>query len=351
MGVNKNNNKTLADIRAVSSVSSPWERGNTLFLRNLSQPVLVSRGRKSTEFFTEDSKLYVTPQEQALLDQGVPLDRSVKRWDNVSSRIVNRYQQYRPGKNDMLTNALLKRFHNLQAIAKEPGQWMGRLTLPQLWNASMVAAVLIGMVSMTFIYQYLGQGASAKTNESTPIHLAAIDSKTDSKNEVAFADKAFDDETYAYFSRTIKTLEETKKDEFEARIREMVKGYPIAEMVPYIVKQDKLVAAFLISIAKKESGWGEHVPVLNGRDCFNYWGYRGIRKLMGTGGHTCFDSREDAVETVAKRISFLVSSKKLNTPEKMIIWKCGSDCNATGGQAAARKWISDVDLYFKKLNK
>jgi hypothetical protein len=34
----------------------------------------------------------------------------------------------------------------------------------------------------------------------------------------------------------------------------------------------------------------------------------------------------------------------------MVVWKCGSDCEATGGEAAARKWISDVSLYFNKLN-
>jgi hypothetical protein len=106
-----------------------------------------------------------------------------------------------------------------------------------------------------------------------------------------------------------------------------------------------------VAIAKKESNWGKRVPVLNGQDCYNYWGYRGVRDRMGTGGHTCFDSTKDAVDTVAKRIGFLVSNKKLNTPDKMVIWKCGSNCAVTGGQAAANKWISDVSLYFDKLNK
>jgi len=54
---------------------------------------------------------------------------------------------------------------------------------------------------------------------------------------------------------------------------------------------------------------------------------------------------------VAKRLDWLVNNKKLNTPSKMVVWKCGSSCAATGGQAAAIKWISDVNLYFEKLNK
>jgi hypothetical protein len=111
-----------------------------------------------------------------------------------------------------------------------------------------------------------------------------------------------------------------------------------------------MVAALIVAIGMKESTWGLHVPVLNGQDCYNYWGYRGIRDKMGTGGHTCFDSPKDAVDTVAKRIEFLVSNEKLNTPAKMVVWKCGYDCS-WDSQKAVNKWISDVDLYFKKLNK
>ena len=121
-------------------------------------------------------------------------------------------------------------------------------------------------------------------------------------------------------------------------------------MVPYIAKKDRMVAALIVAIGMKESTWGKHVPVLDGQDCYNYWGYRGIRDRMGTGGHTCFDSPEDAVNTVAKRIEFLVSNEKLNTPAKMVVWKCGYDCS-WDNQKAVNKWISDVDLYFKKLNK
>ncbi|MCX6763560.1 MAG: hypothetical protein NTZ97_02400 [Candidatus Moranbacteria bacterium] len=130
----------------------------------------------------------------------------------------------------------------------------------------------------------------------------------------------------------------------------MVKGSPIEQMVPEIAKQDRIIAALLVAIARKESSWGVHVPVLDGQDCYNYWGYRGIRDRMGTGGHTCFDSPKDAVDTVAKRIEFLVSNKKLDTPAKMVIWKCGDKCSSDN-KFAVQKWISDVDYYFQKLNK
>jgi len=135
----------------------------------------------------------------------------------------------------------------------------------------------------------------------------------------------------------------------EKEIYSMVKGHPIEKMVPYIAKQDRAVAAFFVAIAKKESNWGERVPVLEGKDCYNYVGYRGQRDRMGTGGHTCFDSPQDAVDTVAKRIKTLVKENERDTAAKMVVWKCGSNCEVTGGQAAANKWIKDVDSILQKF--
>ncbi len=127
-------------------------------------------------------------------------------------------------------------------------------------------------------------------------------------------------------------------------------GTPMEKMIEPISKQDKTVAAFLVGIALKESGLGKHKPVLNGQDCYNYWGYRGKRTRMGTGGHTCFNSPEDAVETVSKRLHTLAIKQKRDTPQKMLVWKCGSDCGATGGWPAAHKWVKDVSIYFNQIN-
>jgi hypothetical protein len=118
-------------------------------------------------------------------------------------------------------------------------------------------------------------------------------------------------------------------------------------MVPEIAKHDRVVAAFIIGIARQESGWGVHVPVYDGHDCYNYWGYRGFNPV-GTGGHTCFASPQEAVDTVAKRIQFLVDNNKLNTPEKMIVWKCG-DCS-WDNRNDMQIWINSVSTYFDKLN-
>jgi len=134
------------------------------------------------------------------------------------------------------------------------------------------------------------------------------------------------------------------------KITNILIGTPMENMIEPISHQDKIVAAFLVGIALKESQFGKHSPKLYGQDCYNYWGYRGIRKRMGTGGHTCFDSPEDAVETVAKRIKTLAIKQHRNSPQKMLIWKCGSSCKNTGGLAAANKWVSDVSIYFNKIN-
>ncbi len=123
----------------------------------------------------------------------------------------------------------------------------------------------------------------------------------------------------------------------------LVSGHPIEIMIPEISKKNKIVAAFLIGIAKKESDWGVHSPQKNGRDCYNYWGYKGSYNLTDS-GYSCFDSSQQAVEVVGKRIEELIS-QKINTPERMIVWKCGRSC-ANHDPKDVKKWISDVSSYF-----
>jgi hypothetical protein len=134
----------------------------------------------------------------------------------------------------------------------------------------------------------------------------------------------------------------------ENKIRGMTKGHPMEDMTYYISNKDKMTAAFLVAIAKKESDWGEHVPVLDGKDCFNYWGYRGIRDRMGSGGHTCFDSPKDAVDTVSKRLSYLIKENGIDTPKELVVWKCGRNCRSQN-QEEVKKWIEDVALYYEKV--
>jgi len=149
-------------------------------------------------------------------------------------------------------------------------------------------------------------------------------------------------------SPSVTLKEDTKQSILKAQLTDILTGTPMENMIEPISEQNQTVAAFLVGIALKESQFGKHSPKLNGQDCYNYWGYRGIRQKMGTGGHTCFDSPEDAVETVAKRLNTLVEQGR-TTPQKMIIWKCGLSCASHSPQSVS-KWISDVSIYFDKIN-
>lgn len=326
--------------------------------------VLYSRGKITSSFYTEDSKLYLTPKEQKLMDEGYKLNRSGKKWDCISSKIIREYKAQAAKRGKVVeSRALIERFEDYRArlrvdISQKTKDFIRVWSLKELWNFSLIGAILVGMISMSLIYKYLGPQASAgdvvrKSGSGTELVLGA--SSVVQTSGLTVTGPAIEnpeenlEEALSYVEDIVSKIEQQKKEEYEAEVKSMVKGYPIEDMLPYITKKDRIVAAFIIGIAKKESNWGKRIPTLNGRDCYNYWGYRGIRRLMGTGGHTCFNSRQDAVDTVAKRIEFLVSNNKLNTPAKMVIWKCGSACNKDN-QAAVRKWISDVDIYFQKLN-
>jgi hypothetical protein len=140
-----------------------------------------------------------------------------------------------------------------------------------------------------------------------------------------------------------------RKENLKNDLNTLVAGHPIEMMVPYIMEKDRKTAAYLVGIAKKESNWGKRKPVLDGEDCYNYWGFRAKRERMGSGGHTCFDSPEEAVEVVSKRITEIIERNEVESAKDMLVWKCGSSCAATGGQAAANKWAMDVDLYAEKI--
>lgn len=154
-----------------------------------------------------------------------------------------------------------------------------------------------------------------------------------------------------------KKSEEICREDFSDKIKEdifqknyflsnLVKGYPIEKMMESIFQEDQKVIAFLIGIAKKESDWGIHSPQKNGLDCYNYWGYRGGYNLTDS-GYSCFDTPEQAVRVVGGRIKELIN-KKIDNPQKMVVWKCGSSCSGHNPKDV-RKWISDVEIYFYQL--
>lgn len=147
-----------------------------------------------------------------------------------------------------------------------------------------------------------------------------------------------------------KEKQTTKGDQsLKKRIEALVAGYPLEVMAPTISEYDRSVAALIVGIAKKESNWGKRVPrSSDGADCFNYWGFKGAGSRGMAMGHGCFGSPEEAVHAVGKRISELVAKRMTSEPKNMIVWKCGSSC-ATHSKESVEKWISDVTLYYQKI--
>lgn len=146
-----------------------------------------------------------------------------------------------------------------------------------------------------------------------------------------------------------KALEEEKLQAKVNGLTELTEGTPIAEMAEPIAKQDPEIAALIVGIAKKESSWGEHAPSKGGRDCYNYWGYKGAGE-RGTGmGYACFESREEAVDAVANRLSHIVEKRHTSSPSSLVTtWKCGASC-ATHSRESVTKWVSDVSVYYNKV--
>lgn len=146
-------------------------------------------------------------------------------------------------------------------------------------------------------------------------------------------------------------IKDTKQydNELETRIDILTTDYPIRQMTKIIATYDPEVVGLIIGIAKKESNWGKRVPVdASGKDCFNYWGYKGAGTRGTAMGHGCFGSPEEAVKIVGDRLRELVRLHQTSEPRNMIIWKCGSSC-AGHSDESVRKWISDVSLYYYQI--
>jgi hypothetical protein len=143
------------------------------------------------------------------------------------------------------------------------------------------------------------------------------------------------------------TISTAPPDPLREKILSMVKGYPIEKMVLFISKQEPKTAAFLVSVAKKESNWGKHSPKKDGRECYNYWGYRGPENPTRS-GYSCFSTPKEAVRIVGNRFSELIA-QNIDEPDEMVVWKCGWNCSSHSPISVA-KWIKDVGYYYRKLN-
>lgn len=196
-----------------------------------------------------------------------------------------------------------------------------------------------------FFYFFSENQALARKNDE-PLHIAP--ETIDPLHKIGKGMKISDCATNSSCLKTEALVQAEVVEADNSIIAETVAGFPMAEMVPALEQRNREVSSYLVAIAKKESDWGKHSPKKAGRDCYNYWGYRGKENTTDS-GYSCFDSPSHAVTVVGDRIEKLLN-QNINTPAEMVVWKCGSNCEAAGGQAAANKWISDVKLYHDKLS-
>ncbi len=142
-------------------------------------------------------------------------------------------------------------------------------------------------------------------------------------------------------------VQNKQEEELRKELLEILEGTPMEEMIDPILEQDRTVAAFLVGIAFKESKFGEYSPKKNGKDCYNYWGFKGKTNPTKS-GYSCFSGPEEAIEIVGKRLKKLSIDAGRTKPSQLTVWKCGSSC-ATHSSASVQKWIADVSIFYNKI--
>jgi hypothetical protein len=306
------------------------------------------------DFTTLDSKLYLTQGELLCRRKGAEINSFTERLDSAMARQekIARYT-YSRKREEWIYIELRERYSSARVYLKDllVGYTHG-VSMVRVWNLSIVGSLIFGMFLMTMIYRYLGPGAKASVEEAkVQAELVQIANDREATRVLGENTIKVEKEKKAQAEAEKKSAQDAinkKQKEFENKIREMVDGHPIEKMAPYIAKEDPLVAAMFIAIAKKESSWGKRVPVNGGEDCYNYVGFRLKTAEMGSDGHSCFSSPKEGFEVTVKRIKALIYNENMTTAQKMVKpWKCGYDCSWDNPEAV-QKWIDDVDYYLKQ---
>ncbi|MDI6778506.1 MAG: hypothetical protein QMD77_04975 [Patescibacteria group bacterium] len=212
----------------------------------------------------------------------------------------------------------------------------------ELYLPVLIAIVLLALVfvSQTAFSKTLDPANNLPVEDNYKLKLIG----TNLKNQ---AGKICSSENDEYRKILVKSESGEDRSDLKEDVASIVKNTPMAAMVDAISRKPRPVAAFIVGIAMKESKFGVYSPKKAGRDCYNYWGFKGGGTTVA-GGYTCFASPEQAVDAVGGKIEKMVA-KGVRTPAQAISWKCGSSC-AGHGEANVRKWISDVAINFYKIN-
>jgi len=210
----------------------------------------------------------------------------------------------------------------------------------ELYLPVFIALILLALVflSKTAFSKTVDMANNLPVEDNYNIKIIGLPNKNSQNDETCSESESY---------QKMLAEENSKENELKKDVAKIVKGTPMSAMVDAISEKPKPVAAFIVGIAMKESKFGVYSPKKNGRDCYNYWGFKGGGTTVA-GGYTCFNSPEQAVEAVGGRIEKMVA-KGVRTPAQAISWKCGSSC-AGHGAANVQKWISDVAINFNKIN-
>ena len=142
----------------------------------------------------------------------------------------------------------------------------------------------------------------------------------------------------------------TDNKDRELQIGALLGSAPMGVMSGLLAQYDRVTVSMAVGIGKVESDWGRAAPHVAAGDCYNYWGYKGMGGRGSVGGYACFGSPDEAVSTVVGRIEHLVHQDKRDTPSKMVVWKCGANCDWDHPENVSH-WIGTVDTYYQQLTK
>ncbi len=328
-------------------------RGETIFLSKEKRDFFVDGVKR--DFVSSEKKVQVRRgcwtslkvKKLSLIDEIKPEKTTFKKVETAQAHQLDFSKQRAHGVE--FSNPDLK----LPSVIPIPNPFLGFDWEQSFLRTKTFAAVFatLCLVTITSIFYIHNQTSVKVTNQLVEAQIESTEKTVANQTKVLGAKdeklaNQFDEELDKFVVEALQQFEGIRAEELEHEVKKIVSGSPMEQMAPLIAKQDRTVAAFLIGIAKKESNLGRRVPVLNGQDCFNYWGYRAVRQRMGSGGHTCFNSPEDAIDTVAGRLKDLVQAD-IDTPQEMVLWKCGSNCYKDSG---ASKWIRDVNMFFSEIN-
>jgi hypothetical protein len=206
----------------------------------------------------------------------------------------------------------------------------------------LIATIILALVfvSKTAFSATVEQGNNLPIEDSYKVKLIGTDFQN---KEGAVCDPQNQD----YKKVLAKAESGEESSDLKEDVEKIVKNTPMAAMAEAISHKPRPVAAFIVGIAMKESKFGVYSPKKGGRDCYNYWGFKGGGTTV-SGGYSCFSSPEQAIDAVGGKIEKMVA-KGIRTPAQAIGWKCGSSC-AGHDPSGVSKWISDVAINFYKIN-